>query len=108
MTTTGLQKSAFGRTLTLSVNDPRSPFFVSRCLKEWGQNMDTTLYTGISPPKIWENLTCQYESFVLCVMGEVRLDCVAIDCVIVSQDVDAVAGVSLPTATIYKVQDVQG
>lgn len=42
--------------------------------------MDTTLYTGIPPPKIWENLTCQYESFVLCVMGEVRLDCVAIDC----------------------------
>ena len=28
----------------------------------------------------------------------------AIDCVIVSQDVDAFAGVSLPTATIHKVQ----
>ncbi len=38
--------------------------FVLRFLKEWGYNMDTTVHTGILP-NIWEDLTCQYESFVL-------------------------------------------
>ena len=67
--------------------------FVLRFLKEWGYNMDTTFHTGILP-NIWEDLTCQYESFVLSAtsMGEVRLDCVAINYVIVTQDVDAFEG----------------
>jgi len=80
LTTTGLQKNVFGRTLTLSVNDPRSPFFCFKVFEGVGTKHGYNPLHRDSPPKIWENLTCQYESFVLCVMGEVRLDCVAIDC----------------------------
>ena len=70
--------------------------------------MDTTLYTGIPPPQDLGEFNMSV--WVLCSLcygwGEVRLRSYWL--LIVSQDVDAVAGVSVKKTTIYKVQDVQG